>query len=90
MLLPHFVPTSFVIRAIFLRALLYMVLMLEDQVAFLTSFLGTLGCLAGGFLSIDLQDELFSLGRQREAGDLSSGSVDLLPGLRSDSLFHAS
>ena len=34
------------------------------------------GVLLVDFLSIDLQDELFSLGRQRGAGGFSLGSVD--------------
>ena len=47
------------------------------QVGFLTSPLGTLrGILLLDFLSIDLQDELFYLWRQGEAGDFSPGSVD--------------
>ena len=39
MLAPHFVPASFFIRAIFLRALLCMVLMWRDQVSFLSNFI---------------------------------------------------
>ena len=38
MLTPHFVPASFFIRAIFLRAMLRMVLMWGDQVSFLSNF----------------------------------------------------
>ena len=38
MLAPRFVPASFFIRAIFLRALLCVVLMREDQVSFLSNF----------------------------------------------------
>ena len=38
MLAPHFVPTSFFSRAIFLRPLLCMVLLWGDQVSFLSNF----------------------------------------------------
>ena len=55
------------IRAIFLRALLCMVLMWGDQVSFLASLLVHWGVLLVDFLSIDLQDELLSweTGRSR-------------------------
>ena len=73
MLASHFVPSSFFIRAIFPRPLLCMVLMWGDQVSFLSNFTPRYvgGVLLVDFLSIDLQDELFSLGRQGEAGGFS-------------------
>ena len=53
-----------------------MALMSGDGVSFLSSFTPKVrwSILLMDFLSIDLQDELFSLGRQGEAGGL--GSVD--------------
>ena len=67
----------FVTRAIFLRALLCMALMWGDQVSFLSNFSPRYveGVLVD-FLSIDLQDELFSLGRQGEAGGFSLSFAD--------------